>query len=179
MTPEVLSGEQVRTILHVSKRKASWLLQNGYIRCADSGKKTRRFSILREDLDDFVRQSREHPERFRTPPGAFTACKSARTNKVPVFPKALPEDFRPWLEDRWARVPDLLTLPAAAELIGYSTETLNRRAKAGALRTVNVQYETVIAKAWLIDFLCTDSYAIRSFSDKHRRLLLRFFDGVR
>ena len=41
--PEVISKEQVYRICHISKRKATWLLENGIIPCKDSGKKTRRF----------------------------------------------------------------------------------------------------------------------------------------
>ena len=43
--PEVISKEQVYRICHISKRKATWLLENGIIPCKDSGKKTRRFQV--------------------------------------------------------------------------------------------------------------------------------------
>ena len=38
--PEILSLDQVRSILRISKRKAAWLLQNGHIKCHIGEKKT-------------------------------------------------------------------------------------------------------------------------------------------
>ena len=38
--PEILSLENIRCILRISKRKASWMLQNGIIKCENNGKKT-------------------------------------------------------------------------------------------------------------------------------------------
>lgn len=35
---EDLTLDEMRTILHISKRKASYMLKNGYIPCKDSGK---------------------------------------------------------------------------------------------------------------------------------------------
>ena len=37
---EKLSAEKICKILHISKRKCAWMLQNGMIPCKDSGKKT-------------------------------------------------------------------------------------------------------------------------------------------
>ena len=48
---EKLSAEQICKILHISKRKCAWMLQNGKIPCKDSGKKKRRYTVLRKDLD--------------------------------------------------------------------------------------------------------------------------------
>ena len=50
---EVLSGEQVRQILHISKRKCTWILEHGHIPCSDTGGKTRRFAVRAEDLPMF------------------------------------------------------------------------------------------------------------------------------
>ena len=46
--PEVISKEQVYRICHISKRKATWLLENGIIPCKDSGKK---FYFINTHLD--------------------------------------------------------------------------------------------------------------------------------
>ena len=43
--PKKLTLDNVRCILHISKRKASWLLANDYIKCKNNGKKTRQYSI--------------------------------------------------------------------------------------------------------------------------------------
>ena len=38
--PEVVSKDQMYKICHISKRKATWLLENGVNPCQTSGKKT-------------------------------------------------------------------------------------------------------------------------------------------
>ena len=38
--PEILTIENIRCILGFSKRKVSWMLQNGVIKCKNSGKKS-------------------------------------------------------------------------------------------------------------------------------------------
>ena len=54
---EKLSAEQICKILHISKRKCAWMLQNGMIPCKDTGKKTRRYTVLRKDLDEYIKDS--------------------------------------------------------------------------------------------------------------------------
>jgi len=43
--PEVVSKDQMYKICHISKRKATWLLENGVIPCQDSGKKQDAFKF--------------------------------------------------------------------------------------------------------------------------------------
>ena len=38
--PQEVTSDQVRQMLHISKRKCAWMLQNGWIRCEDNGKST-------------------------------------------------------------------------------------------------------------------------------------------
>ena len=64
---EKLSAEQICKILHISKRKCAWMLQNGMIPCKDSGKKTRRYTVLRKDLDAYMKDRTEHPEKYFIP----------------------------------------------------------------------------------------------------------------
>lgn len=52
--PEVISADQLYRICHISKRKAKWLLEHGYIPCEDSGKKTRRYKIRLNDVIDYL-----------------------------------------------------------------------------------------------------------------------------
>ena len=65
--PQTLSGEQVRKVLHVSKRKCAWMLQNGMIPCKVRGKKTRCYSVERNDLIRFMANYDAHPEKYPIP----------------------------------------------------------------------------------------------------------------
>lgn len=64
---EKLSAEEICKILHISKRKCAWMLQNGMIPCKDSGKKTRRYTVLRKGLDAYIKDSAAHPEKLFHP----------------------------------------------------------------------------------------------------------------
>ena len=47
---KTVTAEEAARVLHVSKRKCAWMLQNGHIPCIDTGKKTRRYTIRFHDL---------------------------------------------------------------------------------------------------------------------------------
>ena len=184
---EVLSGEQVRQILHISKRKCTWILEHGYIPCSDSGGKTRRFAVRAEDLAAYMDDSAKHPERYTTPYAAFSMRKISQAEgkaktvpdkpAYPTFPRELPEDFRLWLEDEWCSAADLLTNDEAAELMGYAVTTVDNHIRAGRLKAVHTQDGLRIPKAWLVEFMCGHGYAIRVKSRRHCEMLGRYFAG--
>ena len=184
---EVLSGEQVRQILHISKRKCTWILEHGYIPCSDTGGKTRRFAVCAEDLAAYMDDSAKHPERYTTPYAAFSMRKIPQAEgkaktvpdkpAYPTFPRELPEDFRLWLEDEWCSAADLLTNDDAAELTGYAVTTVDNHIRAGRLKAVHTQDGLRIPKAWLVEFMCGHGYAIRVKSRRHCEMLGRYFAG--
>jgi len=107
--PEILSSEQIRQILGISKRKASLLLNNGHIPCQISEKETRKYKIKREDLIAYLSDREKHPEKYIVPKGVFSTAKTTQ-RKEEGYPMVLPQDFREWLEDEWYNLPhDLIT----------------------------------------------------------------------
>ena len=107
---EKLSAEQICKILHISKRKCAWMLQNGMIPCKDSGKKIRRYTVLRKYLDAYIKDSTVHPEKYFIPV-IFTSNNPGKRepDKYYLYPHQVPEDFRPWLDDQWYDLPDVIT----------------------------------------------------------------------
>ena len=184
---DLLSGEQVRQILHISKRKCTWILEHGYIPCSDTGGKTRRFAVRAEDLAAYIDDVAKHPERYTTPYAAFSMRKIPQAEgkskavpdkpAYPTFPRELPEDFRLWLEDEWCAAADLLTNDEAAELTGYAVTTVDNHIRAGRLKAVHTQDGLRIPKAWLVEFMCGHGYAIRVKSRLHCAMLGRYFAG--
>ena len=79
--PEVISKEQVYRICHISKRKATWLLENGIIPCKDSGKKTRRFQVRTIDVINYLLTLEEKPQKVATPVGLFTSTNKEKKTK--------------------------------------------------------------------------------------------------
>lgn len=74
--PEKISKEQLYKICHISKRKASYLLENGLIPCQDSGKMTRKYTIALKDVATFIDARKTNPMRFDMPPSLRTKRKS-------------------------------------------------------------------------------------------------------
>ena len=69
--PPIISKDQLYRICHISKRKATWLLENGIIPCEDSGKKTRRFKIRIIDVIQYLETLENSPEQIVVPVGIF------------------------------------------------------------------------------------------------------------
>jgi hypothetical protein len=149
--PKVISGEQLRQILHVSKRKCAWLLNNGIIPCNDSYQKTRRYAVKLDDVIDYI----------------ITSENAA----VNVQPLRLPEGFREQLLDEWFDVPDVLTITDISGITGYTPNAVDRWIVKGSLRSVMVQTGIITCREWLADFYCGDGYNIVKKVDKHRELL--------
>ncbi len=177
--PQVLSGEQVRCALHISKRKCAWMLNNGFIKCQNTGKRTRKYTVLKEDLLTYIEDSQLHPEKYVTPYAEFSTVKYGNTRKPRPrktgFPSSLPSDFRPWLEQEFESVPDALTVPQVITTTGYTDNAVNRWLRQGYLKSVQTQTTRIIPKLWLIDFYCSHAYTITNMSDKHIKLLQKFF----
>lgn len=174
--PAILSSEQLREILHFSKRKIAWLLQHQYIKCEVSDKKTRRYKVCKEDLIFYINHTTIHPEQYRTPEGCFSSKKShQKSQNMLSLEKQLPQDYRDWLELQWCDEPDVFTTDGVAYLTGYTHTTIMKWVQKGLLNHIKVQEGIVIAKEWVIDFYCTYGYSVKTFSPLHRELLHRYF----
>ena len=151
--PEVISGEQLRKILHISKRKCAWLLQSGAIPCTDSYQKTRRYAVKLDDVIEYIIRTEKAAER--------------------VQPQRPPECFREQLNDVWFDVPDVLTITDVSYITGYTPNAVDNWILKGSLRSVIVQTGIITCREWLIDFYCSDGYIIAKKVDKHKKLLQR------
>lgn len=177
--PQVLSGEQVRCALHISKRKCAWMLNNGFIKCQNTGKRTRKYTVLKDDLIAYIEDSAKHPEKYVTPEAEFSTAKYGSSNKPRPrksgFPSSLPVGFREWLEQEFEHVPDALTIPQVIVTTGYTDNSVDRWIRQGHLKYVNTQTTKIISKIWLIDFYCSYGYTISQMSNKHINLMQKFF----
>ena len=90
MSDDLLSGEQVRLLLHISKRRAAWMLQNGYIPCTDTGNGQDAIRCAEAILSGLWRTSKRIPSGF-THRSAFSrrltliARTTSHENCLPIF----------------------------------------------------------------------------------------------
>ncbi len=171
--PEIISSEQVRQILGISKRKASWLLNNGHIPCQISKKETRKYKIKRDDLIAYLSDREKHPEKYIVPKGVFSTAKTTQ-RKEEGFPMVLPQDFREWLETEWQKLPDVLTAEKIEKRTGYSKKTILRWMRTKRLECVVLPNDFVTTKEWLVDFYCGQGYEPRYMCEKHKKLVRRY-----
>ena len=164
--PESISSEQLRIILGISKRKCSWMLQNGVIPCKDTEKKRRRYTIEITDVIHYVNTVSENPYAYFIPP-IFSAKKS--TSEI-RYPNELREDFSEWLSKRR----ETFSPKELEKLIGYEHDSVRRWINRGHLKCVKAQGEEIIAKEWLITFLSDYGFKIAKKSQKHQELITEF-----
>lgn len=165
--PKKLTLDNVRCILHISKRKASWLLANGYIKHKNNGKKTRQYSIDIKDLFEYI----DTAETLCLPCGIF----SSRGAIDSVFNLPPPANFSQWLENEWTSVSDLLRLAEVAVITGYALSSVQKWTHKELLPCIWVQAKVLTTKEWLIEFFVNHGQRIIRKSDVHLHILQKFY----
>lgn len=175
--PAYVNLEQVRTILHISRRKAAWLVQNGFIKGSINDKQTHQYCIKRDDLVYYIKDSELHPEKYITPRAEFSARKYDKSTCARIIctvPEDLLKDFAKWLEVWLRNEKEMLFKDDLIRLIGYHKNTINRWLLNGTLKSVELPDEFVTSKAWLIEFLCGYGNNIVDKSDRHIAVIVKF-----
>ena len=182
--PDTLSLEDVRSILHISKRKAAWMLQNGIIKCEIGQKKTKQYNVRLEDLFVYLDKVERDDSTVQISIGIFNAKKSIGKNQrnMPIVARTPPEKpikaFRGWLADKWSDESEILLTSDISRLTGYTQQTVQRW-KQDKLRSVKAKNKLVAAKEWLIDFYCEATYKVVRKSPKHIELMYSFYANNR
>jgi hypothetical protein len=168
--PETISLEQLYCICHISKRKALWLLEHGVIPCEDSGKQTRRFRILLEDVIDFLTRRDAGELGAVIPHGTFSSGSHSKP-----YTYLNSEALFSLLIDRWKHAPDMLTVKQAETICGYGTTTMNRWLQLGHVKGVPYYGVNLISKESLAEYLASpEGQRISVKSEVHRLLLEEF-----
>ena len=183
-----ISLEQLYKMLHVSKRKAAWMLQNGIIPCRMRNTQTHRYAVQTEDVEAYLHKS--HKERRKEiPVGQFNAKPTKQTvsmNRAPLDTVTLTgcyislegdtkDAFRAFVATRLLYINDALTVSQAAKAIGYSKNMVLDHIAKKHLEAVNISRRYIIAKPWLVEFLISDqAFAIISKSKWHMNTILKF-----
>ena len=170
MNGEIISLEQLYKMLHISKRKAAWMLQNGIIPCEIRESLTHKYSIRKEDVLAYIAKS-DREKRKEIPVGIFNAKKTnnpRRTESSGSDCGGYFDDthyklrgkerarFKEMLEDLLSTVPDTLTVDEVVKLTGYSRKTILRYAQRKYIYAVNIMGKYYISKHSIINYLATD-----------------------
>ena len=148
----VISKDQLYRICHISKRKATWLLEHGVIPCKDSGKKTRRFQIYTADVVNYLITLENEPQKVAIPAGIFTNDKNREKKKSPLT-RLTHAELKRHLCLRWNSEPDALTITQISKITGYNMQTVGQWISKGKLQYVSCPDGRKVAKRWLIQFM--------------------------
>ena len=189
MKGEIISLEQLYKMLHISKRKAAWMLQNGIIPCEIRNTPTHKYSIRKENVLTYIAKS-EHEKRREIPVGIFNAKKAnnpRRTESSDSDCGGYFDDtnyklrgkerarFKEMLEDLLSAVPDTLTVDEVAELTGYHRRTILRYVQRKYIYGVNMMGKYYISKNSIINYLATDrAFKNTQKSEWHQKIVLHW-----
>ena len=180
-----LSLEQLRQKLHISKRKAAWMLQNGVIPCRIVDTPTHlRYYVKEEDLREYMRRSITESKK------EFTRGQFSSRNKdapetdevsgdgISVYSYLSKKDrnkFERMLEKRLAIYPDALSVYRVAKIIGYSERTIRWHIAKGRLFATLQERKYLVSKFSLIKFLASDKgFAMQPKSEWHEKAIRWF-----
>jgi len=149
--PEKICHDQFYRICRISKRKATWLLENGYIPCEDTGKKTRRFKIRITDVVEYL---------TRLEDSQIDAGK-----------------FMEMLKKKWRSFPDALTVGDVIKMTGYSQTAVSQWISKEKLFGVWYYNKYLIPKDCLIEYMATKAHRITQKSKKHMDLIQQYQVG--
>ena len=182
-----LSLEQLRQKLHISKRKAAWMLQNGVIPCRIVDTPTHlRYYVNEEDLRAYMKQSvTESKKEFIR--GQFSSrnkdapeANEASGAEISVFAYLSRKDrnkFERILEKRLAIYPDALSVYRVAKIIGYSERTIRWHIARGRLFATLQERKYLVSKYSLIKFLASDKgFAMQPKSEWHEKAIRWFIE---
>ena len=186
---EIISLEQLYKMLHISKRKAAWMLQNGIIPCEIRNTHTHKYSVRKEDVLAYMTKS-EREKRKEIPVGIFNAKKTnnpRRTESQGSDCGGYFDDtnyklrgkervrFKEMLENLLSAVPDTLTVDDVAELTGYHRRTILRYVQRKYIYAVTIMGKYYISKSSIINYLATDkAFKNTQKSEWHQKIVLHW-----
>lgn len=186
MKGEIISLEQLYKMLHISKRKAAWMLQNGIIPCEIRNTPTHKYTIRKEDVLAYMAKS-DREKRKEIPVGIFNAKKTNNPRRTEsqgsdcggyfddTHHKLRGKErakFKEMLEDLLSAVPDTLTVDEVAELTGYNRKTILRYVQRKYIYAVNIMGKYYISKQSIINYLATDkAFKNTQKSEWHKNMI--------
>ena len=186
-----ISLEQLYKMLHISKRKAAWMLNNGIIPCQIRPTKTHRYIILREDVEAYLQKKRVE-RRKEIPVGIFNAKPTKQkvviNNHHPMdtvnvmdcyitIADECKDDFKAHVEKRLKYFPDAITADKAGEIMGYARNTVIAYIQQKRIFAVQISGKYIIPKSALAEFLVTDyAFEIIHKSTWHMNTILQFVE---
>lgn len=164
--PEYVSKDQFYRIAHISKATAKYYLDNGFIPCRASKKKTRRYRIALKDIIFFMEERDKSPEKYYLPKhfnNPFLTGEERQRKRMPrngnyadsyKLKRANEiKNYRHYLEQQFADYPDMMTKAQIRQVTGHSIPVLNTWIKSGKVKYIYTRSTHFVQKKSVISYL--------------------------
>jgi hypothetical protein len=164
--PETVAKDQFYRICHISKKTAKYYLDNGFIPCVDSKKKTRRYQIKIKDIILFLENRDTNPSKYYLPKhfdNPFLPSEQRQHRKMPrngryqdcYKLKGIGEvkDYLYYLKQQFAEYPDMMTAQQLRQITGHSIAVILSWCKDGKVKHIYHSSTYLVQKKSVVGYL--------------------------
>ena len=175
---DYITLDQFYKILHVAKRSARYLLENGIVPATDTGKKTWRWKIHIDDVTTYLRQRDKSGSMI--PPGAVSSKNRGNVNYATgkrlsfaqLITPGKEHEVSEYFKQAFADCADILTTADIAEMTGLHKTSLLKMLQAGHIKSLDSNRNYLVPKLYLLEFVVTRRFLeIRSSSERFAKLM--------
>ena len=149
---KIVGLEQVRVILHIGKRKAKYLLENGIIPCKNTGKKTHQYRVKVSDILEY--KKKQHSFKV----GMFSSCHTETPKREDSFYLRRSVALK-FYKKLLKKEDDTLTVEDICNITGYEKKAVYRWIEHNWLPDRKVMGKIFVSKQDLLRFLSSRRYA--------------------
>lgn len=172
---EVITMEQLYRLCHIGKKTARYLLKSGKIPCKYSGKKTRCYKILKNDVIAYLSDREKFPEFYKAAEGWYGKNPTVKL-EAPALPE-IRDDLHEYYTYLFRNEPDVITNDMISEMCGYSIQEINSWIRKNNLQHFIVRGQYLVPKIFLVDFFCSPPFrTIHRKSKWHINALMSYED---
>lgn len=176
-----LNKEQFRLVCHISKRTALYLLQSKLVPNINTGRKTHKYQIRKEDIIAFAKDYGNNPNKYLAPENWYVykdPSPNGNTRRCYDFNHDFSKNALKYYTELLENEQAILTVKDISRLTGYPDRTITRWIRTGRLVSFNAwANHYYIHKSTLCDFLCGDYYHhIQKKSVTHVATILEIMD---
>ena len=133
---EPLTLTSVREILKISKLKATWLLQSGYLKCEIKGTKMHQYFVMIDDLVEYINKTESGQLIVPFPKRKHNTDEIITEDSVNAFPLNPPAKLKEWLTEEWSGLENSLPRTTVSEITGFNCRTLKNWEAEGKINAV-------------------------------------------
>jgi excisionase family DNA binding protein len=151
-----ISLEEFCKIIKAAKRTGRYLIVNGIVPAIDTGRRTWRYRIHRDDVAEYLCKKKQYGSMI--PKGELTSRKY-KVVKRRSYSQVVKAGCESEVADYFSKIcsdkPDVLTVADIVEMTGLCKKTVMRMLRAGQIRHLAIGRAYRIPKAYFLEFVAS------------------------